>query len=185
MKLKMLCLSLGLLLSIPGLAAANTNNPEPRDHEGKTPCNCQEDRHHHMMHKDWQAKMAEREQLLLSWVDQYTPAKKGEWTKALEEKKALRNQWMSPEYAQKREQWKKDKQAKIEELKKQFKEGKLTKEEFIKKAHGGKDMAHWKTFHDLRIAVDKKDKKQAETLLNQLLEQFKQHNQRIKEMMKK
>jgi hypothetical protein len=185
MKLKMLFFSLGLLFSVPEMAAANGAMPDTNgEQREKAPCDCQEGRHHHMMHKDWQAKMAEREKMLFSWVDQYTPNKKGEWTKVIAEKKTLHNQWMSPENAGKREQWKKEKTAKMEELKKQFAEGKLTKEEFIKKAHGGKDMAHWKTFHELKIAVDKKDKKQAATLLNQLLEQHKQHNQRLKEMMK-
>lgn len=182
MKLKMLFLTLGLLLSVPGLAAAH--DTEPVNHEEK-PCNCQEDNHRHMMHKDWHAMMAEREQKLLAWVDQYTPAKKGEWTKVLEEKKTLHKQWMSPENAAKREQWKKERMAKMEELKKQFKEGKLTKEEFMEKAHSGKKMGHWKTFHDLRLAVDKKDNKKAAVLLNQLLAQMKEHNQMMKDMLKK
>jgi hypothetical protein len=187
MKFKMLLLSLGLLLSVPGMAGANptvpdTNNGGQRE---KAPCDCKEGREHHMMHKDWQAKMAEREKMLLSWVDQYTPDKKGEWTTVLAEKKTLSNQWMSPENAGKREQWKKEKMAKIEEIKKQFDAGKLTKEEFIKQAHGGKEMSHWRTFHELRNAVEKKDNKQAVLLLNQLLDQTKQHNQKIKELLKK
>ena len=187
MKLKMLLFALGIVLSMPGIAAANqtvpdTNNGGQRE---KAPCDCKENGHHHMMHKDWQAKMAERQKLLLSWVDQYTPEKKAEWTAVMAEKKTLSNQWMSPENAAKREQWKKEKMAKIEELKKQFDAGKLTKEEFIKQAHGGKEMSHWKTFHELRLAVEKKDNKQAAALLNQLLEQTKQHNEKIKDLLKK
>lgn len=186
MKLKMLFLSLGLLLSIPGFAAANGAMPDTNGkHREKAPCDCPDDKHHHMMNKDWQAKMAEREQKLLAWVDQYTPDKKAEWTKVLEEKKTIRNQWMSPENAAKREQWKKNRMAKIQELKKQLDEGKITKEEFIKKAHGGTDMGHWKSFHDLRLAVENKDDKQAAVLLNQLLAQYKQHNQKVKELLKK
>ena len=34
--------------------------------------------------------MAEREQKLLAWVDQYTPDKKAEWTKVLAEKKEIK-----------------------------------------------------------------------------------------------
>jgi hypothetical protein len=186
MKLKMLFLSLGLLFSLPGMAAANhTGTDTVKGEQRDKPCDCKEDRQHHMMHKDWQAKMAEREKMLLAWVDQYTPAKKEEWTKVIAEKKTLSNQWMSPEYAAKREQWKKAKMAKIEELKKQFDSGKLSKEEFIKQAHGGKEMSHWRTFHELRNAVEKKDSKQAELLLNQLLDQTKQHNEKIKELLKK
>ncbi|WML39266.1 hypothetical protein RCG19_19085 [Neobacillus sp. OS1-2] len=184
MKLKMLLLSMALVFSMPNFAAAHEHESTPVDHDEK-PCNCKEDKHRHLMHKDWQAMMKEREQKLLSWVDQYTPDKKGEWTKVLEEKKTLRNQWMSPENAAKREQWKKEKMTKMEELKKQLDEGKITKEEFMKKAHHGKKMGHWKIFHDLRLAVDKKDDKQAAVLLNQLLVQMKEHNQMMKEMLKK
>jgi hypothetical protein len=183
MKIKMLVLVMGLLFSLPGFAFANP--PEQGDQAKKAPCDCQEEgKHHHMMHKDWQAHMAEKEQKLLTWVDQYTPDKKEEWTKVLEEKKALRNKWMSPENAQKREQWKKERMAKMEELKNQLDEGKITKDEFIQKVHGGKGMGHWKTFHELRMAVEKKDNQQAANLLNQLLEQYKQHNVKLNEMLK-
>ena len=188
MKLKMLLLSLGLLMSVPGMAAANHTVPDTTNggQRENAPCDCKEGKHHHhMMDKEWQAKMAEREKMLLSWVNQYTPDKKGEWTTVLAEKKSLSNQWMSPENAGKREQWKKEKMAKINELKKQFDAGKLTKEEFIKQAHGGKEMSHWRTFHELRNAVEKKDNKQAALLLNQLLDQTKQHNEKIKGMLKK
>ncbi|PLS07258.1 hypothetical protein [Neobacillus cucumis] len=177
MKLKGFILTLTLLL-MP--TAAFANGGIPANHEDK-PCDCKGGKRQHMTHKDWQAMMAEREQKLLVWVTQYTPDKKAEWTKVLEEKKKLRTQWLSPENLAKREQWKKERMAKIEELKKQFESGKMTKEEFIKQAHGGKEMGHWKTFHELRIAVDKKDNKQAAVLLNQLLEQTKQHNQLMKE----
>jgi hypothetical protein len=187
MKLRMLFLSLGLLLAVPGFAAANQTVPDTtKGEQREKPCDCKEGRqHHHMMHRDWQAKMAEREKMLLSWVDQYTPDKKAEWTTVLAEKKTLSNQWMSPENAAKREQWKKEKMAKIKELKKQLDAGKLSKEEFIKQAHGGKEMSHWKTFHELRDAVEKKDDKQAVLLLNQLLDQTKQHNEKIKGLLKK
>lgn len=182
MKLKLLSLSLGLLLSVPGLAAAHEHTPVNQKEDA--PCDCQEGKHHHM-HRDWQAHMQEREQKLLAWVDQFTPAKKAEWTKVLEERKALHTQWMSPENAKKREQWKNEKMAKMQELKKQFDEGKITKEEFIKQAHGGKKMGHWKTFHELELAVEKKDNKQAAALLNKLLQQSKEHNKKIKDLLKK
>ncbi len=184
MKFKPLLLSMGLVLFVPGFTAAA--NPVPAEKVQKKPCNCQEEkRDHHMMHKDWQAHMAEKEQMLLSWVNQYTPDKKADWIKVLDEKETLRSQWMSPENAQKRERWKKEKWEKMKELKKQFDEGKITKEEFIKKVHGGKDMGHWKSFHDLRLAVEKKDDKQAVILLNQLLLQYKEHNEKMKEILKK
>jgi hypothetical protein len=46
-------------------------------------------------------------------------------------------------------------------------------------------MGHWKTFHDLEVAVEAKNNKHAAVLLNQLLEQYKQHNLMLKEMLKK
>jgi len=187
MKFKLLLLSLGILMSVPGMAIAAPSTPDTSNgvQREKAPCDCEENGHRNMMHKDWQAKMEERQKMLLSWVDQFTPEKKAEWTAVLAEKKTLRNQWMSPENAAKREQWKKEKMAKIVELKKQLDAGKITKEEFFKQAHGGKEMSHWKTFHELKMAVEKKDNKQAALLLNQLLEQSKQHNQKIKELLKK
>lgn len=187
MNFKMLFLALGLLLSMPGFAAANPSAPDTHGggQEGKAPCDCQEGKHHHMMHRDWQAKMAEREQKLLTWVNQYSPDKKVEWTKVLKEKKALRSQWMAPENAAKRDKWRKEKMAQMEGLKKQLDEGKITKEEFIKKAHGEKGMGHWKVYHDLKVAVEAKNNKHAAALLNQLLAQYKQHNQMLKEMLKK
>lgn len=186
LKIKMLFLALGLLLSMPGFAAANPPGPDANGGQtDKAPCNCQEGEHHHMMHRDWQAKMAEREQKLLTWVNQYSPDKKVEWTKVLNEKRALRSQWMAPENAAKRDKWRQEKMAQMDGLKKQLDEGKITKEEFVKKAHGEKGMGHWKVYHDLEVAVEAKNNKHAAVLLNQLLAQYKQHNQMLKEMMKK
>ena len=184
MKLRNLVVVLALLLAIPSFNPANAEVPdkvmqgENKDKE----CDCEQREH---SHKDWQAKMVEREKNLLTWVDQYTPDKKAEWTKVIEEKKDIRNKWLSPEFAEKREKWKQEKMAKIHDIKKQFEEGKLTKEEFVKKAHGGKDLGHFKTYHELKNAVAAKDEKQAAALLNQLLEQSKQHNEKMKEMLNK
>jgi hypothetical protein len=193
MKVRMLIIVLGLLLAMPGLSLANVQGPDSAEkpaekrpvpgsqekEKGSEECECES---HDHGHRDWQAKMAEREQKLLAWVDQYTPDKKAEWTKVLAEKKELRNKWLSPENAAKREKWKQEKMAKIQDLKKQLDEGKITKEEFVQKAHGGKAMGNWKTFHDLKAAVEARNDKQAAELLNQLLEQSKQHNEKIKAM---
>ncbi|MDR7077615.1 hypothetical protein J2Y03_002639 [Neobacillus niacini] len=192
MKVRIMTIMLGLLLAMPGFTSAhvqvsdsNQKPTPPKSHEkdgekGSEESDCDEKHEHN--HKNWQAKMAEREQKLLVWVDQFTPDKKAEWTKVLAEKKELRNKWLSPENAARREKWKQEKMGKIQELKKQLDEGKITKEEFVQKAHGGKAMGHWKTFHDLKAAVEAKNDKQAAELLNQLLEQSKQHNEKIKAM---
>lgn len=198
MNIKMLIFFFSIILLVPGVSAANGPMPktdgfqvekdmkkDSQMKQGKKEaeeCDCEKQEH---VHRDWQAQMSEREQKLLAWVDQYTPEKKAEWTKVLAEKKELRNKWLSPNLAQKRENWKQEKMAKIQELKKQLEEGKISKEEFVKQAHGGKMMGHWKTFHDLKDAVEAKNDQQAAALLNQLLEQSKQHNENLKEMINK
>lgn len=198
MKIKMLLFVFSLMLSIPGIVAANGSMPAADEvlaekmpvkdsqlEKGKMEaeeCDCEKQEE---MHRNWQAKMAEREQKLLIWIELYTPEKKAEWTKVLEEKKQLRDKWLSPELAQKRETWKQEKMAKIQELKKQLDEGKITKEEFVKQAHGGKQLGNMKTFHELKDAVEAKNSKKAAELLNQLLEQTKQHNEKMKEMINK
>jgi hypothetical protein len=194
MKTKIMALLFGMLFFIPFVVGATeevpdtnvdkqeqVNNGDNSDTEKPCDCEAEESSHHHGKHGEWQAKMAEREKLLLSWVDQYTPDKKEEWVTVLEEKKQLRNEWMKPENAEKREQWKSEKLKKMKDLHKQLEEGKITKEEFIKQAHGGKDMSRWKTYQDVKLAVEKKDDKLAAERLNQLLEQYKQHNQKLKE----
>lgn len=186
MKWKMLFVALGLIFSVPSFAAAHPSMQNIDGEKGKAePCDCQDDKHHHMMHRDWEAKMAEREQKLLAWVSQYTPEKKADWTKVLNQRKTLYTQWKSPENMKKREQWKKEKMAKMEELKKQLDEGKITKEEFMQKAHNSKMIGTWKTYHELEIAVEAKNNKKAATLLNQLLNHYKQHNQMLQDMLKK
>ncbi|WP_462409663.1 hypothetical protein [Neobacillus sp. Marseille-QA0830] len=182
--MKRLLLIMALLISLPGIAGAEgSSNGETNE----KPClNCSEEHrsHHKMMHKDWQAEQAKREQKLLAWVDQYTPDKKQEWTTVMAERKELRNQWMSPENATKREKWKTEKMAKMKELRKQLEEGKITKEEFIKQIHGGKGIEEWKSFHDLRLAVEKQDSAQATAILNQLLVQYKERNKMLREKLK-
>lgn len=149
----------------------------------KGPDDCHHGKHGHMMEKEWLEKMKAREQQILTWVDQYTPEKKGEWTAVIQERNTLRDKWMSPENAIKREQWKKAKMAKMEDLKKQFEEGKITKEDLMKQVHGGRDVEHWKTYHDLTEAIAKKNNQEAAQLLNQMLKQHKQHNEFMKEKM--
>jgi hypothetical protein len=185
-KKKILLLAAGIFLAMPSFGMANGATPNSNQeirHHG--PGECHHGKHGDMMDKNWQEKVKEKEQQLLLWVDQYTPEQKAEWVKVIQEEQTLRDKWLSPEFAKQREQWKQEKMAKIQELKKQYEEGKITKEELMKKAHGGKDFAHWKTFHDLKDAVDKKDSKEAKQLLNQMLKQHKEHNEMVKEMLNK
>ncbi|MDR7000685.1 hypothetical protein [Neobacillus niacini] len=187
MKNKLFVLILGLFLTLPSLASAH--NQIPVNHEGhgnpKEDCCDKSNHRHHFMHGDWKAKMAAREGKILAWVDQYTPEKKAEWTQMFSEKKVLMMKWLSPQNVAKREQWKKERMEKMEKYRKQYDAGKITKEEFLKKVHGGKDMGHWQTYHELEKAVSEKNKKDAKKYLNQLLEQYKAHNQMLKDLMAK
>ncbi|MGJ7909742.1 hypothetical protein [Neobacillus sp. LXY-1] len=187
MKSKIFLLLMGILFTAPGIGGAVGTVPNTHDHFHDQECDCEaeEGSQHHKRTKDWQSFIAEREKQLLGYVNQFTPEKKAEWTKVLEEKKQLRNKWMSPENAAKREQWHKEKMEKMQKLRKQLEEGKITKQEFVKQIHGGKDMGHWKSFHELEIAAEKKETKQATTLLNQLLRQYEEHNKRLKELLAK
>jgi hypothetical protein len=184
-KKKIFLFTAGLFLLMPSFGLATESVPnmkqEIRDHDQDK---CHHEKHGDMLNKNWQEKIQAKEQQLLQWVDQYTPEKKAEWTKVVQEEKTLREKWLSPEFAKQRELWKKEKMAEMQELKKLYEEGKLTKEELISKAHGGKDFAHWKTFHELKEAVDEKDTEEVKQLLNQLLVQHKEHNEMVKQMLK-
>lgn len=185
-KRKIVLLAAGIFLAIPSFGMAHGATPNANQqirHHDKDECH--HEKHGEMTEKNWQEKVKEKEQQLLLWVDQYAPEQKDEWVKVIQEEKALRDKWLSPEFSKQREQWKQEKMAKIQELKNQFDEGKITKEELMKKAHGGKDFAHWKTYHDLKEAVEEKDNKEAKQLLAQMLQQHKQHNEMVKEMLNK
>lgn len=178
MKVKMLVLVLGVILLIPGAVSANGNIPESylkvsgNFHNGKE-----------FMDKNWHEKMKMKEQKLLSMVSVYTPEKKTEWVKIINERNKMREKWLSPEFAEKRALWKKEKMSKIKEFQKQYDEGKMTKEEFIKKVHGSKPIGNRKTYNELKVAVQNKNNKKAALLLNQLLVQYKQQNEWMKAAM--
>ncbi|MGG5254401.1 hypothetical protein ACQYAD_12975 [Neobacillus sp. SM06] len=182
--MKRMLMILGLLLAVPGLLNANVSAAQQQTDQSKmVHKDCHEGHHHFMNGEKWQEKMKEREQEIRSWVNQYTPEKKQEWEKVLTEGKTLREKWHSPEFAQKREQWKKNKIAQMQALKKAYEDGKITKDEYIAKAHQGMKMGAWKTYDELKMAVETKKDQQAKALLNQLLTQYKMHNEKMKSMM--
>lgn len=173
---------IGLLLSIPGLSFANGAVTDLHSTKAKMVHKDCHQGDHSMNDFKWQEKMKERDLQLLTWVNKYTPEKKGEWEQVITERKNLHKKWMSPEYAAKREQWKKMQIEKMEALKKSFEEGKITKEEFMAKVHNGKKMGAWKTYHDLKTAVETKNDLKAKELLNQMLTHYKMHNEKMKSM---
>lgn len=182
MRKKWIGIMLGLCLVMPGIASANGHMTEGKCRG--TNEDCLEKRSHHMMDKNWQEKMKQKQQLLLTLVNKYTPEKKKEWEAVIKERNNLIKKWSSPEFAKKRQQWKKSKMAQMEELNKQYEEGKITKEEFLKKIHNGKETGHWKLYHELKESVKNHDDKKTAELLNQLLAHYKQKNEKMKAALK-
>lgn len=172
MKNKVLGLVLASFLAVPMMASANGSTNDGHVHHGN-------ESHGKCHERNWQAKMEEREKKLLLLVNQYTPDQRNEWTKVINERKQLREKWLSPEFKNKREQWKKAKMEKYQALKKQYEEGKITKEELIKKMHDGR-MKHWQAKQELKTAIKNKDDQKVKQILNQLLAQFKQQNAMMK-----
>jgi hypothetical protein len=179
---KLIGILLGLCLLLPSIVMANGNLPQEKC-KG-TNKDCYEKRSHHMMDKNWKEEMKKKQQLLLSFVNKYTPEKKKEWEAVIKDRNKLIEKWSSPQYAEKRKQWKKIKMAKIEELHKQYEEGKISKEEFLKKVHSGKEMGHWKIYQEIQTSVKNHDDKKIAQLLNQLLEHYKQKNEMMKAALK-
>ncbi len=180
MKTRTMALLLAALITIPGAAfAANTTTGKGV----KEPCNCHDERNHHLMDKNWHEKMKLKEQKLLSLVTVYTPEKQKEWSRVISERSKMREKWLSPEYAEKREKWKMEKKSKFDAMQKQYNDGKITKEEFLKKVHGEKMVNSWKTYNELKEAVTNNNKQKAAALLNQLLVQYEKENEMMKTAM--
>jgi hypothetical protein len=182
-KKKMIGLVLGLFLVVPGMVFANGTMPDPNNKGVNNTENSLDQRNHHMMDKNWQEKMKQKQQKLLSFVNKYTPEKKKEWEAVIKDRNSIMEKWQSPEFAEKRQQWKKEKMAKFEGLHKQYEEGKITKEEFVKKVHGSKETGHWKIYHELKDSVKSNNDKKTAQLLNQLLTHYKQQNEMMKAAM--
>ncbi len=182
-KKKMIGLVLGLFLVVPGMAFANGTMPNTTNKGGNSTENSLDQRHHHMMDKNWQEKMKQKQQMLLSFVNKYTPEKTKEWEAVIKDRNSIMEKWQSPQFAEKRQQWKKEKMAKFEGLHKQYEEGKITKEEFVKKVHGSKEAGHWKIYHELKDSVKSNNDKRTAQLLNQLLTHYKQQNEMMKAAM--
>lgn len=180
--MKIILMVLGLLLSIPSLSFANGTEADVQSVKTKMVHKDCHEGNHSVSDLKWQEKMKERDSQLLTWVNKYTPGKRQEWEQVITERKNLHEKWMSPEYAAKREQWKKMRIEKMEALKKAFEEGKISKEEFMAKVHHGKKMGAWKTYHELKTAVETKNDQKVKELLDQMLIHYKMHNEKMKSM---
>ncbi|MDP4171382.1 MAG: hypothetical protein Q8906_12290 [Bacillota bacterium] len=175
-----------LSLAIPTLAFAEVGGNEQNKHQNMEHRHHQNGKHHHC-HEMMQAK----EKKLLSLVDKYTPNQRAQWNQALKERKTLFKQMSSPEFKAKREQFWKAKKAEVSELRKQLKEGKITKEEFMQKMQEKKQNFHAQkqkyriAQRELKNAVKNNDSQMAAKWLNELLAQLQQHNQWMKDRMSK
>lgn len=169
----------GLCLLVSGTALANGNMPKEK-------CNGNRDCYEKgtNLDKNWQEKMKQKQQILLSLVNKYTPEKKKEWEAVIKERNLLMQKWLSPQFAEKREQWKKENMGNVEDLHKQYEEGKITKEEFLKQIHKGKELGHWKIYQELKESLKNHDDQKTAQLLNRLLVHYKQKNEKLKAVMK-
>ncbi|MCQ6279164.1 hypothetical protein [Bacillus sp. EB600] len=183
-KKKVIGLVLGLFLVLPGMAFANGTMSNTTNKGENSTENRLDQRHYQMMDKNWQEKMKQKQQKLLSFVNKYTPEKTQEWEAVIKDRNRIIEKWQSPQFAEKRQQWKKEKMAKFEGLHKQYEEGKITKEEFVKKVHGGKETGHWKIYHELKDSVKNNNHKRTAQLLNQLLTHYKKQNEIMNAAMK-
>ncbi|CEG26990.1 hypothetical protein [Bacillus sp. B-jedd] len=176
------------LLIIPGFAAANgtfeNSRPNVIDASkcGKGSCG------HYEVHRE--LKEAE----ILTWVEKFTPEQAAEWKAMFVERKGLEAKWLSPEMKDKREAWKKERVkrlAEIKELKKQWAEGKMTREEYVEQAYekmkrgNEKAMRGHAIYFRIKEAVENNDAKEAGSLLNELLEFHRQHNEKLKARIEK
>lgn len=180
MKTKILGLIMSVLLLGPAAASANGTIQKTNVDESK---NIHTSRDYLKMDKNWHERMKQKEQKLLGLVGVYTPQNKKEWAKVISERNSMREKWLSPQFAKKRAKWQKEKMAKIDALQKQYADGKLNKEEFMKKVHGSKALGNHNTYHELKEAVKNKNNKKAALLLNRLLVQYKQQNEIMKAAM--
>ncbi|WP_053366380.1 hypothetical protein [Bacillus sp. FJAT-27245] len=128
----------------------------------------------------------------VAWAEKYTPDRVAEWKEVLAERERLKERWNSPEMAAKREAVQKkreDRRKEITILKKQYESGKLTKEEYMKKAYEivRMGMNYGMKGHalaiNLKIAVEENNSRQAALFLNEMLVYFKEHNERIEKKM--
>ncbi len=128
----------------------------------------------------------------VAWAEKYTPDRVGEWKEVLAERERLKERWLSPEMEAKREALQKkreDRRKELSELKKQYESGKLTKEEYMKKAYEKVRMGmnYGMKGHalaiNLKIAIDEKNSREAALFLNEMLAFFKEHNDRIQKRM--
>lgn len=128
----------------------------------------------------------------VSWAEKYTPDKSAEWKEVLAERERLRKRWLSPEMAAKREAMQKEKEDRrkeIMELKKQYESGKITKEEYLKKAYEKMKvgMNHRMKGHalaiNLKIAIEANNSREAALFLNEMLVFLKDHNDRLAKKM--
>ncbi|WP_156424275.1 hypothetical protein [Bacillus sp. FJAT-27445] len=125
----------------------------------------------------------------MKWAEKYTPDKVGEWKAVLAERNQLKKRWLSPEMAAKREAFKKERHERhreMIELKKQLEDGKITREEYRKKAYEkmrngmSRKMKGNALSLNLRIAIEKDNSQQAALSMNELLDFFRQHNEVLK-----
>lgn len=177
-----------LMLVLPGFAFAEgaiENNSIEAHSAGK----CEKGScAHYQVHREL------KETEIMIWAEKYTPGQAGEWKAVFAERKALEARWLSPEMKGKRDAWKEERVRRFEEiaeLKKQMAEGKITREEYVKQSYEkmkrghGKAMRGHAVYLRLKEAAETNNAKEAASLLNELLEFHRQHNEKLKVRLEK
>ncbi|WP_191557233.1 hypothetical protein [Metabacillus idriensis] len=168
-----------LTLVIPTTAMANTGKEQLSKPEA-----------HEEMRKDWHERRAEREQKVLELVSKYSPETKQEWENVLKEREALIKQLDQTELREKHHALREKKKQEMAELEEKVKKGEITKEEMREKMEAFREhkMEHKQGRQEMRKqwkqAIESKDKVKIKELLHARLQHLKEHNQKMKTLIK-
>ncbi|TDL78642.1 hypothetical protein [Peribacillus frigoritolerans] len=168
-----------LTLVIPTTAIANTETGQlskPAAHEE--------------MKKEWHERRAEREQKVLELVSKYSPETKQEWENVLKEREALIKQLDQTDLREKHHALREKKKQEIAELEEKVKKGEITKEQMREKLEAFREhkKEHKRGRQEMREqwtqAIESKDKVKIKELLHARLQHMKEHNQKMKTLIK-
>lgn len=133
------------------------------------------------MHQGQGGNFEERKTELLDLVGKYSSDTLKDWETLIEERDALKEQWLNPENEAARQSYMQERQAEMRALRDQVAKGELTREEMRERMMEQKgNNENRGVYLELQAAVDAADKDKAAALLGQMLEQFKDRNADLK-----
>lgn len=123
----------------------------------------------------------ERKTDLLTFAEKYTPDAVKEWTAVIAEREGLKEKWLSEEYQAARQSYQEERQAMMQELRDQVANGEMTRVDMQQKMMEIKGISENRgLYNDLQAAIDAENKEEAAKLLDELLKQFKERNNELK-----